>query len=72
MERRVLGKIDPGMEQLFLDILDNALGDIFELESDPTTASGELKVNQIAWNPNTSKFFINLGGTTYSLPLTAV
>ena len=73
MERTNLGKdIQPELSGVLNYIMDNALGSILELSSDPTTSGGELETNQAGFNPTTSKLFINLSGTTYSISLVAV
>lgn len=60
-------------QQRFLnDLFDSLFGSPIALTSDPTTTGGELAVNEVGFNPTTSKFFLNLNGTTYSISMTAV
>lgn len=73
MERRPIpASFDKDQKRYLEEILDESLGDLIDLESDPTTAANQLKPNQIGFNPTTVKLFINISGTTYSVLLTAV
>jgi len=73
MQRKVVPESFKDEEKLWLnDLMDETLGQIILLDSDPTTVGGEIEVNQIGFNQTTSKLFININGTTFSLSLTAV
>jgi hypothetical protein len=66
MQRSLLpdGFTEP--QRIFLNsLMDDLFGDPIELESDPTTAGGELKPNEIGFNPTSGNLFVNLFGTTY-------
>jgi len=73
MERTPLNPtINPDLTKILQYIMDEALGSVIQLSSDPTTAGAELKINQVGFNPTTSRLFFNLFGTTYRVALTAV
>ncbi len=68
----VPNKVDADLKDVLHQIMDEAIGSIIRLDSDVTTLGDELQVNQIGFNPTTSRLFINLFGTTYRVALTAV
>lgn len=73
MERIPLApSIGPELSAILQRIMDDALGSVIQLSADPTTAGGELKINQVGFNPTTTRLFLNLFGTTYRVALTSV
>jgi len=47
--------------------MDDLLGDVIQLDSDPSTAGEELKPNDVGFNPTSLGLFINLFGNTYKI-----
>ena len=73
MDRQYLGpEFNVEQQRVITAIFDGAFGSPIALQSDPTTAGSQLAKNKIGFNTTTSKLFINLNGTTYSIAITAV
>lgn len=71
MERIPLPKSIPQDTQNILNqILDGAVGDVIQLSADVTTSGGQLKTNQVGFNPTSRKLFFNFFGSIYSVTLT--
>lgn len=71
MQRNVIPDSFKEPEKLFLnDLMDEMLGQIIIVTSDPTTLGGELQVNQMAFNISTLKLFININGIVFSFAAT--
>ena len=73
MDRQTIkDEFDDKQKRFLNELMDGLLGSVIQLTADPTTAGGQLRTNELGFNPTTSKLFANFFGTTYSVTLTAV
>ena len=71
MQRNVVPNSFKEDQKLFLEnLMDESLGQIIIMTSEPTTLGGELQVNQMAFVISSLKLFININGIVFSFPAT--
>jgi hypothetical protein len=70
MERIPIPNLAPDLASVLTKMMDNAIGNIIELDEEPTTASEILQTNQIG--KYGTNIYLNIGGTVLKVTATAV